>query len=172
MKPLTAARVVLFVILVLWAIPQLVLTFVSNSRKGNLVDTLLMLLLVFGLLAAYFAFSWYAGRLRKQRGLSSLYDKFDTEGIVILKWVCLGAAVFAGYWLYMGIDLLIMGLSPGMEISGLFVTEGDADGFYLLGLPITYLASAALSILISLFASASLQHRKRKRLLRRGETGA
>ena len=84
----------------------------------------------------------------------------------MLKWICLGASLFAAFWLWSRADSFSMRSYVGQEIHGLFVTESDADGFFFYGLFVTYPAAAALSALIPLFVGASTQLHKRKRTLR------
>ena len=162
MKLLTILRIILGAILTLWALPMKVLTLCVEEGRLNIFSSWKELVLI----GVFFAFSWCDERLRKQRSLPSLYDKFNTEGIKVFKWVCLGTALLSAFLLWTGIHSLMMGRLAGQIVDGLFIKESDATLSSFYGLFVTYSATAALSASLLLFVSASLQLDKRKRTLR------
>lgn len=163
MKLLTGIRYALAGVLVFGTIPLLVLASCMDvTNPPDVLSWWKELILI----AVYFTLSWYEGRLRKQRGLPDFYDQFNIMGLSMLKWICLGAALFAAFWLFSGIDSFTMQSYVGQEIHGMYVTEGDAESFFFYGLFVTYPSTVVLSALLPLFAGASIHLYKRKRLLR------
>ena len=165
MKLLTGIRYVLAGVLVYGLLPLLLLAVCEGMDAVSLTD-ILSLWKEFGLIAVYFALSWYEGRLRKQRGLPGFYDLFNLKGLTLLIWICFGVALFFAFLLLLGADFLRMSDYGGQMLDDLFVTESDAEGYLFLGFLMAYPSALVLSPLLPLLAGASIHLYKRKRLLR------
>ncbi len=149
--------------LILFAIPWLAVKTVYCAAEEDFSGMLRALAFVFFLLTIVFTFFMYYDYLRRQRGLPSIYDRFDTEGIVMLKWVSLGAILFFASWLYRGVDFMITGLSP-VNFQTSTLTEADREGWLATGLFVVSVTAAVLSILLPLLVCVCLELRSRKRL--------
>jgi hypothetical protein len=163
MKPFTIIRIALGLIYVIWIAPLLAVNAVYCAAEKDFAGMLRLLAIVFFVLALTFTCFMYSDYLRRQRELPSVYDRFDTEGIVILKWVSLGTMLLVAYWMFRGVDFMITGISP-VDFETSTLTESDREGWLVTGLIVVKATAAILSMLFPLFFSVCLELRRRKHL--------
>jgi hypothetical protein len=163
MKPFTIIRIALELIYVIWIAPLLAVNAVYCAAEKDFAGMLRLLAIVFFVLALTFTCFMYSDYLRRRRELPSVYDRFDTEGIVILKWVSLGTMLLVAYWMFRGVDFMITGISP-VDFETSTLTESDREGWLVTGLIVVKATAAILSMLLPLFFSVCLELRRRKHL--------